>query len=672
MSLADTAALVSSLELKDKFTPTVNKYDKAIGQMERRTSTLGQIGGHLSQGIGTAIANVTKLAIVGVGAIGTQVKFGIDSLEKLEKVTTQTNAVLKSTQGVAGETADSIRALAQKYEDLNATIDDKVIQSGENLLLSFTSIRKDAFEPALKAALDLNQALGGGEAGLQGVVIQVGKALQDPVRGLTALRRVGVAFSDDQQKQIKDLVKHNKLYEAQQIILAELTKEFGGSFAAAGQTATGKFAKLRDAVDDAQMALAEGFLPVLTDIATELSGFLKDPSTLASIREFGKGLAGAFRSAFEWVKKLDFKGIGNALKTATGIAGTLIGKFMDAPDWLKTAVVTGWGLNKLTGGALTNIGGDIASAIGKQLFTRGSSPANPLFVKDIGGLGGLPGVGAAAGEGAAAAGAVGSAGVVLSSAALAVAVAPIVYGIYQQMNYKPGDPTSVLQNKYKPYVPSTPNGPRTGGVSPDDRQAIHDAAQKLQDVKDASQGTASEIIAMGAASKKANANLTRISGTDFIKKFSDRFTDKKISDRSTAKYGHAPSQAAIDLTRNNAELHELKVIVQKSPAKTETKLARLEALAKDAKTHGDTVTARKIQTAIDKMKASLGTNVSATTTAVRSGTNTLDAAIRAWQATIVVNVDTTVVASDVQKKTQSKTNWGPSNPQHPNKGYDGP
>ena len=54
--------------------------------------------------------------------------------------------------------------------------------------------------------------------------VLVGKALNDPKKGLTALRRVGVQFTDAQEDQIKALVKSGKTMDAQKIILRELAK----------------------------------------------------------------------------------------------------------------------------------------------------------------------------------------------------------------------------------------------------------------------------------------------------------------------------------------------------------------------------------------------------------------------------------------------------------------
>jgi hypothetical protein len=91
-----------------------------------------------------------------------------------------------------------------------------------------------------------------------------------------------------------------------------------------------------------------------------------------------------------------------------GAAKGIIQAFLGAPPWLQEAVVTGWGLNKLTGGAVMNIGvdltkgaiGGLAGVIGKGMFSRGSSPAAPMYVKDVaGGLGGAAGGAGVAGKG---------------------------------------------------------------------------------------------------------------------------------------------------------------------------------------------------------------------------------------------------------------------------------
>jgi phage-related minor tail protein len=110
------------------------------------------------------------------------------------------------------------------------------------MLLTFRNIRNEAgkgndiFNRSTRVLLDMSKALG---VDSSKAAIQLGKALNDPVKGITALRRVGVTFTEQQQKQIDTLVKSGRTLDAQKMILRELTKEFGGS-AVAQATSTEK------------------------------------------------------------------------------------------------------------------------------------------------------------------------------------------------------------------------------------------------------------------------------------------------------------------------------------------------------------------------------------------------------------------------------------------------
>src|SRR5262245_27315337 len=149
------------------------------------------------RGLGRAAAFASGWFLGGAGlAAGVKAAFG--EMENAQKVSAQTAAVLKSTGGVAGVTAKQVDTLATSLMNLSG-VDDEAIKSAENLLLTFTNIQKDAFAPATKAALDMSVALG---EDLQTAALQVGKALQDPVRGITALRRTGVEFTAGQQRMI--------------------------------------------------------------------------------------------------------------------------------------------------------------------------------------------------------------------------------------------------------------------------------------------------------------------------------------------------------------------------------------------------------------------------------------------------------------------------------------
>jgi hypothetical protein len=398
MAISETAKLIASLELKDLFTKQVDNATKSLGKLDKSLdhsqSRAYKAGGQ----IGTGIKRGAAIAIGAIGLVATQVALGVKSLEDLEKVTAQTNAALKSTHDASGQTAAGIRDMSNAFESLNATMDDTAIQAGANVLLTFTNIKDKAFKPALQAALDLSTAMG---TDLSQAALQVGKALNDPVKGIGALRKAGVQLTTQQVAQIKALVKSNDVLGAQKIILGELNKEFGGSFLAQGNTTAGKIAKVKDAIDDLQRALATALLPALGKIADATSKFLTRPEVVAGVQKLGQEIAGLFSDQnlaegakilegfFGTVKELAPVVEASARATLT-LVQAAVGLFNSLPPGIKDIAVGAFAINKLTGGLVTNIAGGVLDLI---KGSRGASPANPVFVSDIGkGLGGLPGL----------------------------------------------------------------------------------------------------------------------------------------------------------------------------------------------------------------------------------------------------------------------------------------
>jgi hypothetical protein len=220
-------------------------------------------------GAGLAIAGVTVGVQSLVGGIIDTVKAAAES----ESVMAQTNAVLQSTKGISGQTAQSISDLATRLMDLSGA-DDEAIQGAENMLATFTQIRSAAFEPATKAVLNMATSMNGGAIPsaeqLRQTAIQVGKALNDPVAGVTALQKVGVKLTDTQKKQIETLMKHNDVLGAQKIILGELNTEFGGAAEAAGGTFAGKLAILQGKLGNVQETIGGALLPVLTKMLDKI------------------------------------------------------------------------------------------------------------------------------------------------------------------------------------------------------------------------------------------------------------------------------------------------------------------------------------------------------------------------------------------------------------------
>lgn len=269
--------------------------DSDLASAEKKTKGwLGGIGDTLKSGIGTAlgfgIAGVANKLIGDIGGI-------IDGAKESAQVQAQLNAVLQSTGGIAGVTADMANNLASSMQETTLFTDEAIL-SGENLLLTFTNISQDVFPDATQTMLDMSQALG---QDTTQSAMQLGKALNDPVRGIAALRKVGVAFTDEQEKQIKTLVESGQTMEAQKMILAELQREFGGSAEAAGKVDQWKV--FDNLLADVKENIVGAVLPAVNDLAKTLIGWLTSPEFKAGLAAFLDGMKTALPQALDFVSK---------------------------------------------------------------------------------------------------------------------------------------------------------------------------------------------------------------------------------------------------------------------------------------------------------------------------------------------------------------------------------
>lgn len=230
--------------------------------------------GDNAHNMGSKVADIAKVAAVGIAAAGTAaVGFGIHALkafDEAEKGIAQTNAVIASTKGVAGVTAKAVDDLSKALEK-STTFSDEEVRSAENLLLTFTAIGKDIFPQATKTVLNMATALG---EDTKSASIQLGKALQDPILGVTALRRVGVNFSDAQRDVIKNLVETGRSAEAQQMILKELETEFGNSAEAARHTFGGSLKALKNQINNVEEAVGATIKNALQPFVQKAADFV--------------------------------------------------------------------------------------------------------------------------------------------------------------------------------------------------------------------------------------------------------------------------------------------------------------------------------------------------------------------------------------------------------------
>jgi hypothetical protein len=217
-----------------------------------------------------------------------------------------TDAVIESTGMAAHLAAEQIADLSSELSR-KAGVDDEVIQSGANLLLTFTKVRdevgagNDIFSQATGLALDMSAAMG---TEMRGAAMQLGKALNDPIKGMSTLGRAGVQFSADQKEQIRTMVEAGDILGAQKMILGELETQFGG----AAEAASDPIAKLQVAWGNLLEDVGARILPWASETADAIGEWLPgafDRGTAAvegfveKAKEIGSDLWGRVRPAVE-------------------------------------------------------------------------------------------------------------------------------------------------------------------------------------------------------------------------------------------------------------------------------------------------------------------------------------------------------------------------------------
>lgn len=284
--------------------------DKTAQNAERAGVSLKGMSSAISEGVNPSIGGMIAMLesaapvlialtviVAAITAYGKALDFVITEANAAEKVEAQQAAVLRSTAGAAGMTTEALDDLASQLSETTG-IEDDVIKASENLTLTFTNIGKSIFPQATATALDLAQAFG---MDLNNATIMLDKALQDPIQGMTALRRVGISFTEAEQEMIKSMVEHNRVAAAQGEILRIVSTQVSGSAAAIGTTLGGEFGKFQNLLKN----LGENFGKILTPLLSAGLG-----SIVTVLQEVVKGAQPAFKALQDGAKAL-----GDAFKT---------------------------------------------------------------------------------------------------------------------------------------------------------------------------------------------------------------------------------------------------------------------------------------------------------------------------------------------------------------------
>lgn len=272
---------------------------------------------------GFAMKKAFLPAVATVGALAAAGKSAMAAGEEVNSANARIGQIAKSMD-LFGESTDYVEKRLVKLAEAQGVelgISNLTIKATQAKLLTFRNLAKSAnvtggaFDRANKAALDM-AAAGFGSA--EGNAVQLGKALEDPIKGITALAKSGVTFTDQEKEKIRTLVESNKILEAQDMVLKAIETQVGGTAAATADDS----AKMKEGFAQISQAIGMTLLPILETVTPIMLGFAswakENPGTF-------KLVAGAIGAIALSIMAINFAMAANPLTLIALGIGALIG-----------------------------------------------------------------------------------------------------------------------------------------------------------------------------------------------------------------------------------------------------------------------------------------------------------------------------------------------------------
>ncbi len=236
--LYNRSKTLSSMKINmDPNSEQFKEIDRELSQVKARYNELRTGAAAVNQDMKKSMSGFSLAGIVAgtlaaynvVASVFSGIKDGIvssiEAYRQQEIAIQKVEQAIKQTGGSAGLSLKQLTDEATRLQNTTLFGDEEILNSATAQLLTFTNIAGENFLKAQVAAMDLSTVLDGD---LKSASIQLGKALSDPITGLTALRKVGVVFTTEQRSMIKELVETNRLEEAQAVILKSINDQYGG------------------------------------------------------------------------------------------------------------------------------------------------------------------------------------------------------------------------------------------------------------------------------------------------------------------------------------------------------------------------------------------------------------------------------------------------------------
>ena len=204
------------LELAKAYVKVRADSSQLKGDFNRAKGPISMGMAALAGGISGAIVNqAIAVARQAAAAVLSIMKQSIGLAERQIDAETRIAGLIRATGSAAGYTGEQLKKMASDMQK-STTFGDEAILESMAILLTFKGITQDVFKRTQEAAMDLSAA---GYGPMIGITKQLARALEDPARNMSQLRRTGIAFTIQQEEQIKALQESGDLLGAQRDML---------------------------------------------------------------------------------------------------------------------------------------------------------------------------------------------------------------------------------------------------------------------------------------------------------------------------------------------------------------------------------------------------------------------------------------------------------------------
>ncbi len=213
----------------------------------------------------------------GIAALAAGLGFAVSEATDAQVAMVQLDQMVANMGANAGVTSEGLQAMATDLQT-TAGFSDEAVMSGQAMVLMFENVRNVAGQPIFDRAIQSSADLARSPAfsgDIAGAARTLGRALDDPVSGMSRLRRAGIQLTESQEATITSLQESGDVAGAQAALLDVVESKVGGLAAAYGDTLAGDIDKATESMGESAEEIGATLIPALAGLMEFLGGAAK-------------------------------------------------------------------------------------------------------------------------------------------------------------------------------------------------------------------------------------------------------------------------------------------------------------------------------------------------------------------------------------------------------------